>query len=137
VGGWDWEDQGSRPARANSSWKSISKITSAKWIGWGMCVALAVMCLLCKHEVLNSNPNSTKKNHVLGHLKDNLLELGNFTVFLPLFFNSSNFYMFKKYLHYPSLNSVKPSINETPSETYFSLLLKKSFYLVQFINMNL
>jgi hypothetical protein len=30
---WDQEDCGSRPAQANSSWDSISKITRAKWMG--------------------------------------------------------------------------------------------------------
>jgi hypothetical protein len=32
LGGWDWEDHGSRPAWANISWDPISKITRAKWM---------------------------------------------------------------------------------------------------------
>jgi Zn ribbon nucleic-acid-binding protein len=38
--------------------RSISKITRAKWTGG---VIQAVECLLCKHEALTSNPNSTEK----------------------------------------------------------------------------
>jgi hypothetical protein len=33
LGGWHWENCGSRPAQANSSWDPISKITRAKWTG--------------------------------------------------------------------------------------------------------
>jgi hypothetical protein len=58
LGGWGREDHSSRPARANSSWDPISKITRAKWTR-GM--ALAVKYLLCKHETLSSNPSSTPK----------------------------------------------------------------------------
>jgi hypothetical protein len=55
LGGWDWEDHGSRTAQANSSQDPISKITIAKWtVG----VAQAVACLLfkCKAPSSNSNP---------------------------------------------------------------------------------
>jgi hypothetical protein len=45
LGGWDLEDCGLRPAWANSSWDSISKIPWAKWTGG---VDQAVEYLLCK-----------------------------------------------------------------------------------------
>jgi hypothetical protein len=49
------EDQGSKPAQANSSQDSISKITRAKWTRG---VAQAIE--LCKHEAMSSNPSPTK-----------------------------------------------------------------------------
>jgi hypothetical protein len=47
-----------RPAQANSLQDPISKITREKWTGG---VAQAVECLLCKREVLSSNPSLAKK----------------------------------------------------------------------------
>jgi hypothetical protein len=51
-----------RPAWANSSWDSIAKITTAKWTGG---IAQAVECLLCKSEVLSSNPGWGKGSRLL------------------------------------------------------------------------
>jgi hypothetical protein len=45
-----------RSVQTNSSGVPISKITRTKWTGG---VVQAVECLLCKHEVLNSNPSPT------------------------------------------------------------------------------
>jgi hypothetical protein len=50
-----WEDWGLRPALANSSWDSISKIIRTKLTEG---VAQVVECLLCKCKVLSSNPSS-------------------------------------------------------------------------------
>jgi hypothetical protein len=61
-GGWNQEDQDSRPAWANSSGDSISKITRAKWTGL---VAQVVECLLCKCYVLSSYLSPTKKIKVV------------------------------------------------------------------------
>jgi hypothetical protein len=58
LGGWDWEDWGSRPAQANSSQDFISKITRAKQARG---IAKVVEYLLCKSEALSSNSSSTKK----------------------------------------------------------------------------
>jgi hypothetical protein len=58
LGGWDWENRGSRPAWANSPWDPISKITREKWTGG---VAHVVGCLLLNHKVMHSNPSPTKK----------------------------------------------------------------------------
>jgi hypothetical protein len=55
LGGWDLEDQGSRPARGNSS---ISKIPRAKWTGG---VVQVLEHLLCKGEALSSNSSIAKK----------------------------------------------------------------------------
>jgi hypothetical protein len=57
-----WEDCGSRPAWAKSSWEPISKITRAKQAG---VVAQAVDHLLCKCKDLSSNPRPTKKKKIL------------------------------------------------------------------------
>jgi hypothetical protein len=56
--GRDQEDGSLRPAWANRLRDPISKRTRAKWAGG---VAQAVECLLCKYEVLRSNPCPTKK----------------------------------------------------------------------------
>jgi hypothetical protein len=57
LGGWDHQENGdSRPVWINGSQDPISKITRAKWTGD------AVECLLCKYDVLSSNPNTTEKN---------------------------------------------------------------------------
>jgi hypothetical protein len=67
LGGWDWEDYGSRPAQANSSQDFISQIIRTKW---AESVVQVVECLLCKHEILSSNPNPTKKKkNVIIHKK--------------------------------------------------------------------
>jgi hypothetical protein len=58
LGDRDQEDRGLRPAWANSSQDSISKITRAKWTRG---VAQATKHLICKCETLSSNPTSTKK----------------------------------------------------------------------------
>jgi hypothetical protein len=61
LGGWDLENCDSRPAWAKSSREhSSSKITTAKWTGG---VALAVECLLCKHEALIQTPIPNKKRN--------------------------------------------------------------------------
>jgi hypothetical protein len=49
---------GSNPAWANSSGTPISKITRATWTGGE---AQVVESLLCKHQVLSSNPIPIKK----------------------------------------------------------------------------
>jgi hypothetical protein len=54
--GLDQEDHSLRPAQANSSRYSISKITKATWAGG---VAQAVQYLLCKCEALSSNSSPT------------------------------------------------------------------------------
>jgi hypothetical protein len=46
-----------RPAWANCSQDSISKITKVKWTGG---VAQAIECLLCKCEALSSNSIQTQ-----------------------------------------------------------------------------
>jgi hypothetical protein len=58
LGGRDREDQGLRPVQANT----IPETPPTKQTGG---VDQAVKCLLCKCEVLSSNPSSTKKkkNH--------------------------------------------------------------------------
>jgi hypothetical protein len=61
LGGWDWEDQSSKPAQANSSLDPISKITSTKWTGD---TAQAVECLLFKCEAPSSNPSPTKNMYI-------------------------------------------------------------------------
>jgi hypothetical protein len=52
------EDHNSRPAREIVLRYLISNITRVKWTGG---VTEAVECLLCKHEVLSSKPQSYKK----------------------------------------------------------------------------
>jgi hypothetical protein len=59
LGDWIWEDWGLKPSLANSSWDPTSKITRAKWSGN---VAQVVECLWCRHEILSSNPNPTKRD---------------------------------------------------------------------------
>jgi hypothetical protein len=59
--GWDWEDNGLRPAQARSSWESISKITTAKKTG---SLAWVAENLLWKHEVQNQVPSKKKKKKV-------------------------------------------------------------------------
>jgi hypothetical protein len=58
LGGRDQTDQGLRPARENSWWDPISKITKAKWTG---VTVQEVKCLLCKFKALSSNPSLIKK----------------------------------------------------------------------------
>jgi hypothetical protein len=58
LGGWDWKDCGSSPDQENSLRDLIFKITRAKLAGG---VAQVVGHLLCKHEVLGSNPSPTRK----------------------------------------------------------------------------
>jgi hypothetical protein len=60
LGGWDQEDNGSRPALANSSQEPISKITRAKWTGG---LTQTVECLLGKHKALNLNPSSNPQKN--------------------------------------------------------------------------
>jgi hypothetical protein len=61
LGGWDWEDRGSRPAPANNLRDPpIFKITTAKWTRG---VAQVVESLLCTYEALSSNSSPTK-NHL-------------------------------------------------------------------------
>jgi hypothetical protein len=59
LGVSDRENCDSRPAQVNRSQDPISKTTRAKWRRG---VAQVEKCLLCRHEVLNSNSDSTKKN---------------------------------------------------------------------------
>jgi hypothetical protein len=68
----DLEDQGSRPAQANSSRDPISKIIRPKYTRG---VAQAVEHLVCKHEVLNSNsiPPKKKKKVRLSYEQENFL----------------------------------------------------------------
>jgi hypothetical protein len=70
--GWDQEDQGSRPAWADSSRDPISNITRAKWTGG---VAQAAEYLLCKCEALSSNssPNKTKQKKLTINFHTNVL----------------------------------------------------------------
>jgi hypothetical protein len=58
LGSQEWENCGSRLAQANSLKDPISKITRGKWTGG---VVQAAVRLLCKHEVLSSNPSPTLK----------------------------------------------------------------------------
>jgi hypothetical protein len=62
LGSWDQEDQvGGQSGQIIYETPPISKITRAKQTGG---VAQVVEHLLCKHKVLNSNPNpATKKNN--------------------------------------------------------------------------
>jgi hypothetical protein len=62
LGGWDQENQGSRPALPNCSWNSISKITTSKWTGG---VSQATECPANKHEVLSSNASTSAKKKIL------------------------------------------------------------------------
>jgi hypothetical protein len=57
LGGKDQEDCSSRPTRANSCPDPISKILNTKRVGG---VAQVVECLLSKHEIVSSNPSTTK-----------------------------------------------------------------------------
>jgi DNA phosphorothioation-dependent restriction protein DptG len=62
LGSWDQEDHGSRPAWANSSWDSISKITRAKWTEG---LAQVVEYLFSKHEAMSLNHKNLKKKKEL------------------------------------------------------------------------
>jgi hypothetical protein len=61
LGGWDWEDHGSKPALANSLQDHISKVT--RKMNWR--VAQVVQHLLCKSEALISNLNPSLKKRSL------------------------------------------------------------------------
>jgi hypothetical protein len=54
LGNREGGDPRSKPAQANSSLDSISKITGAKWTGG---VAQGVAHLICNHKALSANPS--------------------------------------------------------------------------------
>jgi hypothetical protein len=70
LGGWDWEDQGSRLTWTNTFVRPpISKITRAKQTGG---VVQAILCLLCKGK--KKNPEFKPQCHLI-NIKRNIKQV--------------------------------------------------------------